>query len=72
MRGASAGMRIFLGKRLGIDVDHGRPHVLGDLGKRRRQGDRVRNLQRSSVRAIRLRLVSAHPVDCDRTNQYAG
>ena len=72
MRTAAAGMCLLLGERLGIDVYHRRTHILGDLGKRRRKGNGVRNLQRRGVRAIRLRFIAMDPVDRNRTNQDAG
>ena len=49
MRIPAAGTGVFLWQGLGIDIDHCRADVLGDLGEGRRQGDRVRNLQRGSV-----------------------
>ena len=48
------GMRVFLGKGLGIDIHHGRAHILGNLGERGGQGNWIGNLQRRGVRAIGL------------------
>ena len=62
MEAAAALVRGLLGQGPGVDVDHCRAHLLGDLHKLIGRDGGVDDLERSGIGAVVLLFLSAHAV----------